>query len=275
MLIDSHCHLDKLDLSQHSDLDAAIKAAQARGVEHMLCVNIHMEDYQQVLDIAEQYPFISASVGVHPCYGPYESVSDDGCSELEPSVATLCNFAKHDKVVAIGETGLDYFRSKKDADMTWQQERFRRHIQAGIQTNKPIIIHTREARDDTIRIMQEENAQQCRGVMHCFTETLEMAKQAMDLDFYISISGIVTFKNAEELREVVRYVPIERLLVETDSPYLAPMPYRGKPNEPAYVREVAEYVATLKGVSYEKLIEVTGNNFFSLFHTAQRTGVAA
>ncbi len=265
MLVDSHCHLDKLKLDHHDGkLDNAIRAAQVRGVEHFLCVNIDMDHFDHVLAIAEQYSFIFASVGVHPCCDPC-----DGVSKQELTVEQLCQYAQHKKIIAIGETGLDYFRFKKDADMTWQQDRFRRHIQAAKQVAKPIIVHTREAREDTIRIMQEEQANQCRGVMHCFTETLEMAKQAMDLDFYISISGIITFKNADELRDVVRYVPLDRLLIETDAPYLAPEPYRGKSNEPAYVREVAEYIATLKGVSYETLIDVTGKNFFHLFSTAK------
>ncbi|MDY7025567.1 MAG: TatD family hydrolase [Pseudomonadota bacterium] len=259
MLVDSHCHLDKLDLTTHDgNLDRAVQAARDTGVQHLLNVCITLEKFQDVLSIAEQHPDISASVGVHPCY--------EDCQE--PSVDELIELSKHPKIVAIGETGLDYFRTKKGTDMSWQQARFRRHIQAANAVDKPLIIHTREAREDTIRLLKEESAEQCKGVLHCFTETQQMAEQALELGFYISISGIVTFKNATQLQDVVRTLPLERLLVETDSPYLAPVPFRGKPNEPAYVSKVAEFIADLKGVSYEELITVTGQNFFRLFKDA-------
>lgn len=266
MLVDSHCHLDKLKLDNHDgQLDGAIDAATQNGVKHLLNVCITLEKFDVILEIAKRYPHISASVGVHPCY--------EDC--IEPTTEQLCQLAQDPKIVAIGETGLDYFRIEKGRDMSWQQERFRRHIQAANQVDKPLIIHTREAREDTIRILREQGADQCKGVLHCFTETQEMAEQAMELGFYISISGIVTFKNATELQAVVKALPLERLLVETDSPYLAPMPFRGKPNEPAYVHHVAEFIAELKDISYQEVIEVTGHNFFSLFKDAQKMRVAA
>lgn len=223
----------------------------------MLCVSVTLEKFPEVLALAHAYPHIFASVGVHP----------DEQQGQDPSVQDLVRLADDTRVVAIGETGLDYFRIK--GDMTWQQERFRRHIQAARATGKPLIIHTREAAQDTIRILREEHAESVGGVMHCFTENWDTAQAALDLGFYISFSGIVTFRNAEALREVARKVPADRLLVETDAPYLAPMPHRGKTNEPAFVRHVAEQLASLRNVSLEKLAATTTGNFFSLFRTAQ------
>jgi TatD DNase family protein len=257
-LVDSHCHLNFDPL--HASLDSVLANARANDIGYMLCVSVTLESFPEVRTIAEQHAHIFASVGVHP----------NEREGQEPSVDDLVALAAHARVVAIGETGLDYYRSKDDpgGDMGWQQERFRRHIRAARETRKPLIIHTREAADDTLRIMREEQAQEPRGVMHCFTETWDVARQALDLGFYISLSGIVTFRNAEALREVAKRVPADRLLVETDSPYLAPVPHRGKSNEPAFVRHVAECVAGLRGVSLETLADQTTRNFFELFQSA-------
>ncbi|MBB72507.1 MAG: TatD family deoxyribonuclease [Legionellales bacterium] len=259
MLIDSHCHLDRLDLTAYDGkLEQAIQAALNNGIGYMLCVCIDWDNFNDVLSIAEQYPYISASVGVHP--------NEKDCHE--PSVEELVQRAQHDKVVAIGETGLDTHWLKED--LSWQQDRFRRHIQAAIAVNKPLIIHSREAREDTIRLLQEEHADKVAGVMHCFTETWEMAEAAMALGFYISFSGIVTFKNAKELQDVAKRMPIERMLIETDSPYLAPVPHRGKTNEPAYVKHVAEFIAELRGESYDDICAATTENFFRCFPSATK-----
>lgn len=253
-LVDSHCHLDRLELSKYQDdLAGALAAAKENHVGHMLCVSIDLEAYPNMLEQVRPYDQISVSVGVHPN-------ERDG---QEPTVADLVALAKDEKVVAIGETGLDYFRS--EGDLEWQRERFRVHIEASKQTRKPLIIHTRAARDDTLDIMKNEHAEQAGGVMHCFAEDWETAQRALDLDFYISFSGIVTFKNATELQEVAMKVPLERMLIETDSPYLAPVPNRGKPNEPAYVLYVAEKIAELRGLSLEEVAEITTDNFNRLF----------
>lgn len=258
MLIDSHCHLDRLDLSEYDDdLNKALDFARSRGVSQMLCVGITLDKFPEVLAIAEAHDDINCSVGVHPLY---EAVKDT-------CVDSLIEQSKHPKVVAIGETGLDYFYNKKPENHKLQQESFRKHIQVARQVGKPIIVHTRDARQDTLDILREENAQECGGVLHCFTETWEMAKAALDLGFYISFSGIVTFKNAKELQEVCKKIPLDRLLIETDSPYLAPIPYRGKTNQPAYVKEVGQFMADLHHVSYDEICEVTSNNFKKLFGT--------
>lgn len=254
MLVDSHCHLDRLDLSPYDNrFDKLIKATRESGVEHMLCVSIDLESYPDMLALVENYPDISVSVGVHP----------NDRDRQEPTVDQLAALADHPKNVAIGETGLDYFRSEGDLD--WQRQRFRTHIQAARSVGKPLIIHTREARKDTLDIMANERAAEVGGVMHCFTESWEMAKSALDMGFYISFSGIVTFKNAADLREVASKVPGDRLLIETDAPYLAPVPYRGKPNEPRYVGKVAETVAEVRKMDLEELVSVTRDNFFRLF----------
>ncbi len=254
MLVDSHCHLDKLDLTSYDgSLDAALQYAREQGIEHFLCVCIDMNNVQATLDIARSRADVSASVGIHP----NERDSHD------PSIKELVNLASETKVVAIGETGLDYYRT--EGDVNWQQERFRRHIRAAREVNKPLIVHTRQAREDTIRILKEENAKEVGGVLHCFTENQEMAEQAMKLGFYISFSGIITFKNAVELQTIAQTIPLERMLIETDSPYLAPMPYRGKPNEPAYVRYVAEKIAELRGMNYTEVTTQTTKNFYELF----------
>ena len=256
MLIDSHCHLDRLDLEPFDGkLDGALTHAREQGVKHMLCVCITLDRFKDVLTIAEQNDDISCSVGVHPLY--------DGVKDTD--VDALVENSKHDKVVAIGETGLDYFYNKEPENHQLQQESFRKHIQAANQVNLPIIVHTRDAREDTIQILKEENAQKCGGVLHCFTESLEMAEAAMELGFYISFSGIVTFRNAEELREVCRRVPLDRILIETDSPYLAPVPHRGKSNQPAFVKEVGQFVADLHGMTYQELCEITAQNYQRLF----------
>lgn len=251
-LVDSHCHINFEEL--HKRLPEILDNAKNNDVAHMLCVSVNLEDFPQVKALAEQYPQISASVGVHPCY---EDVK-------EPSVDELVEIGQSDNIVAIGETGLDYFRIE-DQDMTWQRDRFSRHIKAAKTVNKPLIIHTRNAADDTMRMLKEEGADSCRGVMHCFAEDWEVAKKALDLGFYISFSGIVTFKSATQVQDVARKCPIDRVLVETDSPYLAPVPLRGKTNEPAYVRHTAQFVADLKGISLAQLAETTTDNFFDLF----------
>ncbi len=258
-LVDSHCHLDRVDLSAYGNsFDAMLAAANAEGVEHMLCVSIDLESYPAMLELVDDHPGISVSVGVHP----------NDHDRREPTVEELIELAAHPRNVAIGETGLDYFRSDRES-CDWQRERFRTHIRAANACGKPLIIHTRDAREDTIAILREEEAEQAGGVMHCFTETWEMAQQAMELGFYISFSGIVTFKNAEELRDVAMKVPIERMLIETDSPYLAPTPYRGKPNEPKYVSRVAETIAELRGIQADELARITRDNFYNLFTAAR------
>jgi TatD DNase family protein len=254
MLVDSHCHLNFPELA--ANLTNIRQAMQDNAVGHALCVSVTLPDFPAVLALAETYPNFYASVGVHPDYEDIE----------EPTVAGLVELAKHPKVIAIGETGLDYFRLTGDLD--WQRNRFRTHIRAAIQSGKPLIIHTRNAAEDTLRIMREENASSVGGVMHCFTESLEVAEQAIDLGFYISFSGIVTFKNAVALKEVAKKIPLDRILVETDSPYLAPIPYRGKINQPSYVKHVAEEIAKLRESSFETISEATTANFFRLFKHA-------
>jgi TatD DNase family protein len=256
MLIDSHCHLDRLDLSRHNgELANALTAAKNNGIGYMLCVSIDLETFPNILKIAEEYSDISVSVGLHPT----EVLSE------EPSVELLVELANHPKVIALGETGLDYYH--QDTSHELQQLRFQNHIEAAKKIKKPVIVHTRQAKEDTLSILKKHHAQECGGVFHCFTEDWEMAKKGLDLGFYISLSGIVTFKNAIQLKEVAQKVPLDRLLVETDSPYLAPVPYRGKPNEPAYVRYVAEHIAELRGISFEEVAEKTTENFFNLFNT--------
>ncbi len=257
-LVDSHCHINFEELSKN--LPDLLKNASDNQVSHMLCVSVNLEDFPQVMSLAEEYPHIFASVGVHPCY---EDVQ-------EPSIEQLVEIGQLDQIVAIGETGLDYFRIE-DQDMTWQRERFVRHIHAAKALNKPLIIHTRSAADDTMRILKEEGADECRGVMHCFAEDWDVAQKALDLGFYISFSGIVTFKSATNVQEVARKCPIDRILVETDAPYLAPVPLRGKTNEPAYVRHTAQFVADIQGLSLDQFAEETTNNFFNLFDSAKRT----
>lgn len=252
MFIDSHCHLDRLDFAKlGTDLAGALAAARARGVQHFLCIGVDLETLPDVLAVAEAHGDVSASVGVHPLH----------LDSLEPEIEQLIELAAHPKVVAIGETGLDYhYEQESPAD---QQRRFRKHIEAARRTGKPLVVHTRAARADTIAILREEGA--TAGVMHCFTEDWDMARAALDLGFYISFSGIVSFANAAELREVACKVPLDRILIETDSPWLAPVPYRGKTNQPAYVVDVAKVIADLRGMSVEAVGEQTTGNFRRLF----------
>jgi len=253
MLIDSHCHLDRINLDKYDgNFDAMLLNAKEAGVSHMLCVCVDLETFPKVHAIALKYPHIYASVGIHP----------DENNPSNPNFEELVELAKKDKIIAIGETGLDYFH---DGDPAEQQERFRMHIEVAKTVNKPLIIHTRDAREDTIRIMREAQADKVGGVMHCFTEDLDMANKAIDLGFYISFSGIITFKNAKSLQELVTQIPLEKILIETDSPYLTPDPFRGKANEPAFVRFVADKIAQLKGISYEEVAAQTTENFFNLF----------
>jgi len=273
MLVDSHCHLDRLQTSAYDNgLEGAIAAAKERDIAYMLCVCISADNRQAVVDIANKYPGIFASVGVHPSdvTGDVLSVEElcawatDVLGEDEKREAPVAA----DKIVAIGESGLDYYYSGEKAD--WQKQSFSNHLIAGAELGLPVIVHTRDAREDTLALMQQYASREHAGVMHCFTESWEMAEAALKMNFYISISGIVTFKNAQDLREVVKKIPLEKLLVETDSPYLAPVPYRGKSNEPKYVREVAEYIAELRGLSFDELAEITTSNFFNLFKKAYR-----
>ncbi len=255
MFIDSHCHLDFEEFS--NQLDTILLNMKNAQVDKALCISVDVVDYPKVLALATSYEHLYASVGVHPDYE----------DTIEPTQNWLVEQAQHPKVIAIGETGLDYYRmnDRPYEDLEWQRDRFRTHISAAITSQKPLIVHTRSASEDTIRILQEEGADQVGGVMHCFTESKEVAKAAIDLGFYISFSGIVTFKNALEIKETCKYVPFDRLLIETDSPYLAPIPHRGKTNQPAWVSHVAEYVAQLKGVSAEQIGQITSQNFHQLF----------
>lgn len=254
MFVDSHCHLDFPDLA--NNLDEIFDNMQQNQVTHALCVSVNLEDFPRVRTLAESHNNLYASVGVHP---DYENLT-------EPSAAQLVKLAEPSRVVAIGETGLDYFRLK--GDLEWQRARFRQHIRAAKQCNKPLIIHTREAAVDTLRIMAEEGADHVGGVMHCFTESLEVAQQAIEMNFYISFSGIVTFKNAHIVKEVAKTIPLDKILIETDSPYLAPVPFRGKTNQPAFVRHVAEEIAKLREISLEEVATATTHNFFRLFKVA-------
>ena len=256
MLVDSHCHLNFPELVEN--IDAIRQSMVEAQVGHALCVSVTLDKFPQVLSLATQFDNFYASVGVHP---DYEDIQ-------EPTVEELLNLAKHPKIIAIGETGLDYFRLT--GDLEWQRERFRTHIRAAILANKPLIIHTRSAAEDTLRIMQEEGASRVGGVMHCFTESLEVALAAIEMGFYISFSGIVTFKNAAQIKVVAQAVPLNRILVETDSPYLAPIPFRGKTNQPAYVKYVAQEIANLRGISLEAVMNATTENFFTLFKQAKQ-----
>jgi len=254
MYVDSHCHIDFPDLASRTP--AILSNMAEHQVSHALCVSVNLADWPRVLSLAEQHHNLFASVGVHPDYEDVE----------EPDIAGLVERARHPKVIAIGETGLDYFRLQ--GDLGWQRARFVTHIHAAREAGLPLIIHTRSSAEDTLRIMAEEGAREVGGVMHCFTETLEVAQAAIDMDFYISFSGIVTFKNATALKEVARAIPLERILIETDSPYLAPVPHRGKTNEPAWVKHVAEEIARLRGDTVENIAAASTRNFFTLFKKA-------
>lgn len=258
MFVDSHCHINFETFT--AQMPALLDRMQQRAVTHALCVSVDLETFPQVLDVATAHANVFASVGVHPDHEDVE----------EPDVDRLLALSAHPKIVAIGETGLDYFRleDRTVADMEWQRQRFRTHIRAARATGKPLIVHTRASADDTLRLMREERADEIGGVLHCFTETWEVAQAALDMNFYISLSGIVTFKNAVALQDVARRVPADRLLIETDSPYLAPVPYRGKTNEPSYVADVGHFVAQLRDQTPEALGAMTTENFFRLFSHA-------
>ncbi|MET0321426.1 MAG: TatD family hydrolase [Duganella sp.] len=265
MYIDSHCHINFPELAAR--MPEILARMADNQVTHALCVSVDLPDFPQVLALAHKYPHIYASVGVHP---DYEDTP-------EPTVEQLVALADDPKIIAIGETGLDYYRL--EGDLEWQRERFRTHIRASRITRKPLIIHTRAASEDTIRILREEGAAPeaggVAGVMHCFTESLDVARAAIALGFYISFSGIVTFKSAKDLQAVALEVPLERMLIETDSPYLAPVPFRGRTNEPGYVAHVGEYIARLRGIPVEEVAAHTTANFYKLFNVAKLTPAAA
>jgi TatD DNase family protein len=254
MLIDSHCHLDRIDLKPYeNDFSCFMDEANNNQIEHLLCIAIDLESYPAMLELVTGFKQISVTVGVHP------NVQD--CKD--PSIDELIILGQPDNVIGIGETGLDYFRS--EGDLAWQHQRFRNHISAAKKLKKPLIIHTREAKEDTLRILKEENADEIGGVIHCFTEDWEFAKKAMDLNFYISFSGIITFNNAVAIKEVAKKIPSDKFLIETDSPYLAPTPFRGRPNYPTYVRYVADQIAELRGTSTTKIADLSSSNFYQLF----------
>ncbi len=259
MLTDSHCHLDRIDLSPYNnDFSCFVETAKDNQIEHMLSIGIDLESYPEMCKLVKDYQCIAVTVGVHP------NVQQG----TDPSVNELIALGEKDHVVGIGETGLDYFRS--EGDLTWQHNRFRNHIRAAKILHKPLIIHSRDAKEDTLKILQEENAGETGGVIHCFTEDWDMAERALDLNFYISFSGIVTFNSAKQIKEAAKKVPANRLLIETDSPYLAPVPFRGKPNYPTYVRFVAEHIAELRGTAFNKIADFTTANYYSLFSISTR-----
>lgn len=253
-LTDTHCHLDRIDLTPwNGDFAQFMQAARAADLIWMLCVAIDLPSYPAMRELVESYPEIALSVGVHPNEEP----------ECSPTLEQLIELGQHPRVVAIGETGLDYYRTAPGA--AWQIERFITHIEAARKLNKPLIIHTREAKDDTLRVLEEQGARDCGGVMHCFVEDWASAKRALDIGFYISFSGVLTYKSAAELREVAKQIPADRLMIETDSPYLAPVPHRGKPNVPLYVRHVVEQLAELRGWTLEETAAITLENARRLF----------
>ena len=256
MFIDSHCHLDLL-AQEEGGIDLAINNAKENGVDHILCISIDKSSCHKIIEIVESNRYLSASVGIHPNIEQTENFT----------VEELILLAGHKKVIAIGETGLDYFRS--EGDLGWQRERFRVHVEAAKELKKPLIVHTREARKDTMDILENEDAKSAGGIIHCFTEDWETAKRALDIGFYISLSGIVTFKNARELQEVAKKLPLDRILIETDSPYLAPVPHRGKTNQPAFVKHVAEFLAELRGDTVENIAKATTDNFHTAFPTTK------
>ena len=256
ILVDSHCHIDFPDL--YGQLDEVLERANSAGVRYLLCVSVNLLDLENIIEITRRYPHVFATAGVHPNH-------DQGVVD-SPTHLELRNAVENCAVIAVGETGLDYYRS--DGDLVWQQNRFRRHIGVAREVGKPIIVHTRNARKDTISTMREERASDVGGVMHCFSEDWQTAKAALDMGFYVSISGIVTFKNADTVREVAKNIPSDRLLIETDAPYLAPVPHRGRTNEPGFVADTAQFLANLRGVDLETLAHQTTENFFRLFPLA-------
>ena len=259
MLVDSHCHLNFPEL--HDDLDNYLALMRQNDVDYALCVGTRPDNLERIVAMATKYPHLFASVGIHP---------DEKLDDFTLTPEFLEQYTSNPKVIAIGETGLDYYRVQNE-DMSWQHQRFIMHIELAKKVDLPLIIHTRESIADTLQIMRENNAMQAGAVMHCFTENLENANKCLELGFYISISGIVTFKNAAIIQEVAKYMPLDMLLIETDAPFLAPTPFRGKTNHPALVKYTAQYIADLKGVSMDKLAQATSNNFFKLFKKAERT----
>ncbi len=255
MLVDSHCHIDFPELAEN--LPQLLDLMQKNKVVCAVCIGVNLEDLPRILSLADAHPNIFASVGVHP----------EAADSREPTLTELVNLARHPKVIAIGETGLDYYWHKDAPE--WQRERFRTHIRAAIEAGKPLVIHNRDATNDTLRLLSEEGAGRVGGIMHCFTENWDVAKAALALGFHISLSGIVTFRKALIIKDVARRVPLDRLLIETDSPYLAPMPYRGKTNQPGYVLHVAEEIARLRNISFEEVARATTDNFFRLFPQAR------
>lgn len=263
VLVDSHCHIPLMQKGTEIEIEEIISAAKDVGVEHMLCVSTDLETYPEILALAQQYDCISASFGIHP----------NATMEEEITLDTLIKMSSDSKVVAVGETGLDYFRSV--GDLEWQRERLRTHIKAAKSVNKPLIIHTREASDDLLRILEEEGAEETGGVMHCFVEDWDTAQRAIKMNFYISFSGIVTFKNSQQVKETAKRIPLEWMLLETDAPYLAPVPHRGKPNQPAYTRYVAEYIAELRSIDVQQIAEQTTENFCRLFNVTNISNAQA
>lgn len=256
MLVDSHCHLNFIDLTDfNNDLGSLLSQARDNDVQRFLCVCVELSDYPELERIAATYPNIFISVGVHP----------NTEMDVPLTAELLCDLAGNPACIALGETGLDYYRTSSEEGQELQRSMFREHIKASIKTKKPLIIHTRQAAEDTLLVMKEENAQQIGGVMHCFAEDLDIARRAIDLNFYISFSGIVTFKSATVLQDVARQIPLDRILIETDSPYLAPVPFRGKQNHPALVKHVAQAIATLRGMDYEEIAKITTENFYNCF----------
>jgi len=256
LLVDSHCHLDRLNEDTSGNTSAVLNRARALGVEKFLCIATNLDGFDAVIDIAEQHSDVFCSAGVHPLQK----------HEVMVDYNRLIKQASHEKVLAVGETGLDYYYSPDNAEL--QKESLKLHIRAAREVHKPLIIHTRDAQQDTLSIIKAEQAEQVGGILHCFTESIEMAKEAIDLGFYISFSGILTFKTADQLREVAQSIPLNRILVETDCPWLAPVPYRGKENQPAYVVEVAKQLAELHNLSYEQMAAQTTSNFYELFPTS-------
>ena len=259
MFIDSHCHLDRLDLSVYQgNLDLAIEAAREAGVDRMLCISIDLENSPEVVSLAERYEDVYASVGVHPL----------DCKSVVPDIEVVRALADHRKVIAIGETGLDYYYATTEGALAVQRQSFINHLELAAELELPVVVHVRDAWEDALEFIREYGHKESSGVLHCFTGSLEMAKTALDLNYYISISGIVTFRNASALRDVVEYLPMDRLLIETDSPYLTPVPNRGKSNEPRFVADVARFIAELKGITTEEVGKKTSGNFYRLFHRA-------
>jgi len=258
VIVDSHCHLNILPEDKVGNTDEVIANAMELGVERILCVAINPEQWSEVLTLADKYEGVYAAIGVHPCEDKSVVVTDE----------ELITAASHPKVIGIGEVGLDYFHFEGEEDMSWQHERFKQHIRIAKQLDKPLIIHTRNSTPDCLSILEQEGANEVGGIMHCFVEDIETAKRAMAIDFYISFSGIVTFKNAKELKEVATQVPLDRILVETDAPYLAPVPYRGKTNQPGYTRYVVQEIADLKALPFDDVANATTENFNRLFKLA-------